>query len=550
MSFFGDLIFGYSSKREYIGQLNFRNVISMQVQHIFTAMDSTSATPAGMPPFYTGCYTGIVVNGINFGTGRITSFNNPVSTDITENGRHLWKQTVGFEVYESGDLSNISNVDSSVSALLGAYNQNLASLDENFSFDISQNGDYQYGHTVSVRCVNEPSGAGTSGYVFAQQIASGLLTSTPPFGYIDPVHSGFYNLIGKRTYTEQVDIFNGAASFEEKFIIQSRDFVKHSVTFDNGFANITESATIRHSGISKADDVFGNGDVNSITTKFNNAFGGAYTRCNVLYDTYTSVLGADAYATTLALQPIQITKTFDERTQELNYNVLYTNNPNMGSSYTIEREQSFSQNQYGVSQISEAGTLSAFGFKDPGLRTSLVTWLNSESAGAASRLHDVWSNFTSFKQDAENKSVSVRGKKASYSISYTNDPSFYNDGTYLTKNINIQDNEAIRVHQPYFIIGRKSPLVHNPGQTQFGNVTCTINAVLPRPAGYYAAVPIKPIYALNLMFVDSLNLVLTNISSKAPLDMYVTKVAYSYSYDFSAEMVVEAQYVYPRLTDI
>lgn len=546
MSFSCDLIFSYSNKREYIGLLNFRNVVTMQVQHVYDAMASSGTNPTGMPPLWTGAYTGIVVNGVNFGTGRIISYSNPTSTDITENGRHLWKQIVNVEVYESGDLSNIST-DPAVVGLLQAYSTNLASLDESYAFDMLANGDYQYTHSAAVKCINDPTG-GPSGYITAQKIASGLLSSTPPFGYIDSVHSGFYNTSGKRLYTENTDVFNGSVNFEEKFLIQSRDFVKHTVNFDNGFCNITESAVLRHSGVSTADSVF-NGDPLSITTRYNTAYNGAYTRCNSLYSTYATVLGTDPYTVNLATQPVSLTKSFDERSQELTYTVVYTNNPNLTTNgYTVEREQSISQNNFGIVEAAEQTNIVAYAFKDPSLYTFLANAIATEIANSQNRLIALWSNVSSFKKDAESKTVSVRGKRASFSVNFTNDPSFLNDGTFLTKTRNIQDNEAILMHSPYFIVGQNTPLIHNPGQTQFGNVTCTISANLLRPVGYYAGTPYKPSIALNAMFSDALNNVLLTISPKAPIDIYVSKILYSYNSDLSAEVSVEAQYVYAKLT--
>ena len=130
-------------------------------------------------------------------------------------------------------------------------------------------------------------------------------------------------------------------------------------------------------------------------------------------------------------------------------------------------------------------------------------------------------------------------------MTYSNDPSFVNDGVYLTKIVNLQDNGAVRMHSPYFIIGRTSPLMHNPGQTQFGSASCTISVTLPKPTGYYAATPVKPT-AIEQMFVDSLNNLLPLVAIHTPLDMYVSKVTYSYTSEMTAEMTTEAQYVFAR----
>lgn len=550
MAFNCDLLFSYSNKRVYIGGFNFSNLISLQVQRVFDATESTSASPTGMPPLLTGVYTGVVVNGVDFGSGRIVSFSNPTSTDITENGRHLWKQIVNLEVRTTGDASNIGG-NSIYAGFSSAYHPQLDSLDESFGFDIPPDGGYQYSHTASVKCLDEPSGAGESGYSIAQRIASGLLATTPQLGYIDAVHSGFYGAVGRRLYNETIDKLNGTANFEEKYSIQNRDFLKHSVNFENGFINITENCSIRHSGISMANNVFDGSNPFSVMTRYSSLMNGAWTRCNSLWNTYSGFVGQDVYASSLASQASQLNKTFDENAQELTYSVTYTNNPNMtASGYSVEREQNLSISPVGIIEVNEQCSIVNYSSKNANLKYFLISGIDAELSGSQERMTTVWSNMASGKKISESKSISTLGKRASYNVVYSSDPSFLNDGTFLTKSFNLQDNGAIMMHSPYFIIGRSSPLMHNPGQTQFGNVSCTVSATLPRPSDFYAASPYKPNTALQKMFLDSLNLVLPAAAIHVPLDLFVSKVSYSYGSNMTAELTTEAQYVYARQDNI
>ncbi len=539
-----DFIFSYNNKKEYIGFLNFRNVIALQVQRIYDATPSTPPIASGVPPLVTGDYTGIIVNGLNFGTGRVVSFSNPTSIDITENGRHLWKQIVNVEIYETGDASNLSGLLTGIS---GAYNANLQSLEEQFVFDISAEGDYQYTHSANIRCADHPTGF--SGYLIAKNIASGLIASNPPFGYIDAVHSGFYNLaVGRRLYSETISVFEGSVSFEEKFVIQSRDFLKHSVSFDNGFFNVTETVTMRHSGVSTISGAMTSNEYD-INTRYSTAFGGAYTRCNNIYSVYIAAAGSDAYSNNLNAQPVQLSKIFDERSQEFTYSVLYTNNPQMTSSgYLIDREQVITENALGIIQASETANIIAYNSKVAALKSFLITSVNNEMTGVITRMTPYYANISSLKQESESKNISILGKKASYTISYTSDPTLRNDGTFLSKSFVIQENLPIRMHAPYLILGRNRPLMHAPRQTELGNVNCAISATLVRPVGYNPAIPSRPDSALNTLFVEALNQALITISSRAPTDTFGTKLSYSYDSNLGIEVVVELQYLFPRDT--
>jgi hypothetical protein len=540
-----DMLFSYSNKKEYIGLLNFRNVIALQVQRVYDATASAPPTATGVPTIATGAYTGIIVNGVDFGSGRILAFSQPTSTDITENGRHLWKQSVSVEIYETGDLSNFGI---GVLAGITGWDATLQALEEQFSFDITQDGDYQYVHTANVKCADMVSGV--SGYITAQNIASGLLASTPPFGYIDAVHSGFYtSQPGKRIYNETFSIFDGSVNFEERFVIQSRDFVKHNVAFDNGFMNITESITLRHSGVSTVSGALTSNEY-SINTRYINAVAASYTRCNSLYGTYAALIESDAYATSLSTQPLQLTKTFDERTQEMSYTIIYTNNPNMSGGYTIDREQTIAESAQGIITASENGTLNAYNQKDPSLLSFLITNVDTEMSGMPLRMGNFYPNINNLKKESENKGVSIRGKKATYNIAYSSDPSLINDGTFLTRSFNISDSMPIRMHTPYLIVGRSTPLVHSPGQTELGNITCTYNTTLVRPTGYSPATPIRIDSALNQLFVLALNQALLTVSAHSPTDTFATKVSYQYDSNLNMEIAVELAYLFPRTTEI
>jgi len=540
-----DLLFGYSTRREYIGNLNFRNITTMQVEHVFSALDSVPGEIFSPPPLYVGAYTGVVVAGVNFGTGRIISFSNPTSSAVSENGRHLWKQNVTLETYESGDSSNIG-ADLGLSGLSLGYTGLLQGFDENFSFNLSQNGDYQFSRTATIKCIDDPVSL-VSGYIAARGIASGLLAGKPPLGYINSLYSGYYTAPGKRLLNETVNVFDGSASFEEKFVVQSKNFIKHALSFEGGFANVSESATLRASGFYTANDVF-SGDSPQIIPRFDSLLSESFGRCDSLYTYYrNSMGGTDAYTTGLFNQATTLTKMYDERSQEFTYSVAYTNNPNMTiSGYTVEREQSLTLNNLGIVEALESATLNAYNSKSAALKGLLITGIRNESSGAKARLAVYSSDITNYKQLSDTKAFSIRGKRASYSISYTNDPHLINDGVFLSKTLNTRDETPILMHTPYFIIGRANPLMHNPMQTQMGTASCTINSVLVRPTGYYAATPVKPSSALANLFTQALSSLLSLISVKTPTDIFVSKVNYTYNSNMTSDLTVEAKYLFAK----
>jgi hypothetical protein len=538
--YFCDLLFSYSLRRNYVGTFNYKNVANMQVQRVF----STSGTGGDVPPLLTNKITGIVVNGYSFGSGRIVSYSNPTSYDITEDGKHLWKQVVNFELYEDGDNSNLPSTNFDIGNL---YDRQIESVSESFGFDITENGDYQFSRDLNVKCIRNLDNT-DSGVQIAYSIIQNMQgADRPDFGFIDISHSGLYNnYLGKTTNSYQIDKENGSVSWSEKFLIQDRDFVKQAFSFDNGVINVSESATIRHSGISSSSGVFANNQF-LLKTRYETLTGGAFVRCSGLAALYSSVLGLDSYTNYLNIQPTQITRVFDEKSQELNYSIVFSNNPNMTTSgYLLEQEINLTKKSNGVDEISENGTITSYSNKSYSLMPILNSGISNAISSFTTRVLPYYPGIASAKLVSENKTLGNISKKANYSITYSTDSSFVNDSLFLTKNFNLENSLPIINHSSYIIFGFNSPLVHAPGQTSFGSVNCSVSAALKRDSNFNIELPQKPRAAIDSLVLDGVNYALNSIKGNFPTDFFVDKVSYSYDSDNNANIQISIQYIYPR----
>ena len=97
-------ILGYSLKKEYSGTMNYRNVITIDVEALFkttesSVYDNILPIPADYvnPEVYQNSLTSISLNGNGFGLGRVISISQPSSVNFDENGLQFWKRKITIE---------------------------------------------------------------------------------------------------------------------------------------------------------------------------------------------------------------------------------------------------------------------------------------------------------------------------------------------------------------------------------------------------------------------------------------------------------------------
>ena len=123
--------------------------------------------------------------------------------------------------------------EDSLKAYADAIKPLLENFDESFTFDLSEDGSYKYNHGVSAKYF---SGVQVTDPIEeARKLASGIFEQDPSFGFIDAQRSGFYNIDGKKYYTEAYNLQTNQCSFTKHFECKSNLGGKNIYTsdFDN-----------------------------------------------------------------------------------------------------------------------------------------------------------------------------------------------------------------------------------------------------------------------------------------------------------------------------
>lgn len=284
-------------------------------------------------------YDDIQLQGVSFGRGRIDRFVFSEGVDVRQKDYE-----VSLTVFDSGNLFNLTG-----SYYSGVNFSNAKYLDrfsENFDFNVEQDGTYAYQHSVSCKFV---SGIGVQPLDMAKSFASGLLLSSPPFGFFTADYSGFYNESGKRFFKENYNLITNECSFVETFRLPSNVSGDYSIKFtyeintdERGVSSVVENGSI--AGLIDPRDV-------SAEEGFQAAMTGVFARCSGEFLFYKP---SGAYS----LNPtrIRLQKRVNRSEGTIDYSVVYNNDPTLanGSTYAWEYTQEIRREEC-VNFFSEQG---------------------------------------------------------------------------------------------------------------------------------------------------------------------------------------------------
>ena len=159
----------------------------------------------------------IVINGVDFGYGRIISINSETGPSFDLNSIRLGKNTFEIQMSDSGDNDLYNMTGNYLTGLKEKFSKHhlLESFSESFSFDFSLENDYSYTHNVSAKYF---SGAEVTDPISeARTLASGIFEQDPSLGFLTSQRSGFYNLDGKKYYNEAYNLQTNEYSFTKNF---------------------------------------------------------------------------------------------------------------------------------------------------------------------------------------------------------------------------------------------------------------------------------------------------------------------------------------------
>ena len=432
-------------------------------------------------------YENIIINGRDFGTGRIVSISLPANQETLTNNIRLGKHVFGIEISHSGE-EDLYNMDGNfLTGVKSAFesHHNLSEFSENFSFNIDDGDHFSYSHSVNSTFnsgeVEDPIGQ-------SKLLAEKIFALDPSFGFIDSQRSGFYNASGKKTYEESYNLFNGACSFTKNFETYSLYDENgsrfgdegHSYTYDlihsvsaeeNGIITVVENADIK--GLDE-DNRFEN-----VQNGINVLVPGAYNRCLNVFNKYSGLMltsfpggrsdgaGLQGECSGLRQEHSSLNKNFDKFASEGAYQISFNNDyfysGNLQHNYTI----SLSHDNNGIVSVSEDGSIN-----DSDVRNNNSNPLNLFSKFnlgtlPSGRCNDFYNDVSTYDGELNETSSSINydksGKSLSYTKAFSDDPSIVNNSGIKKMDVDVSDVYQTELSQVLFIANQTKEMLQKRG---------------------------------------------------------------------------------------
>jgi hypothetical protein len=567
-------ILSYSLKKEYIGTINYRNVVTIVVETIHKtdstiAYDSTLTIPNdySYAEVYQKSASPISLNGNGFGLGRVISISEPRSVNFDENGLVFWKRNVTIELYEAGDNTNTPNdAANTFYARLkdNLFDSRIREISEDFNFTDDEEGNLGYTHTVSVSCEDlivsgSPNNSSQTGVYLAKQKAQSLIESEVNFGYLGSL-ANLYGKAGKRTFSTDIDVINGSVTITKTF---TSFLVRYPATYsfavqDDGSINISESITFKNKDLATRIDLIG-----GIVSILDNVKANAFARCQGYFNVYKLFITNDQAVDSLSASVISllsINRTFNEESQEYSQQMVFSNARNLRNNFTLEIDQNISSDGKGITTITEnANFVSKLkkqnGVSQPSINSTIRGYIDSEQANSLSRAVNLYNKYYKLAISAplklinSTRTLSSNGKAFGYSVIFNNDPSFVRDGVINTINSKINSTIPKKIVKTYIVPGylnSKNIFSQENEQSSPGSLSVTQSVVLKRNDNNKTPDLVnKPTAAINSVYNRCLLTIfnrLTGFGLGDPKNFIINSASFSYNSSRSLEMTVSITY--------
>ena len=510
----------------------------------------------------------ILVNSINFGTGKIISVDFPAAAaGAKENQILIGSYNATLEVYDSGDLSALNEVTDNLSIPNTNF---LEEFSESFSATRTDDDSYDFSHDLSLKYISglQPDTSPpyteiinplTEAKTLAQSVFTQTLSSFNLALGLDTSYD--YDSVAKKYYNETYDLENGTANYQKRFSLLKTDGTTYSAQISNalemgedGIIKVTENGEIKGRADNQSDMIA------RAKAGANTEIGNSFARCSTAYTAYKSYLGSsvpwlDASNTsTLRNQSLSTSKSINANGGSVNYSVEYTDNKNIESVSLIkERTIDFSKSE-NICTVSEKGTITQVGISKGGPATIAASLSNLPSvADVKARCTNV---YTKNRQSGTLKKIKVnssfRGvtnepnsgsnlgsKTLNYNYEFTDDPEIFEAGTFSKKQIKSNDSMGVVNNKILSFPNQPNNIafVHFPGQNSLSTRTVSAESQMRRDSGGNNKITnfrnfqpaAKELF--NDMLSEGMNFLIDNPNARSTVDnsqVYVTSLDFSF----------------------
>lgn len=414
----------------------------------------------------------IIINDVNYGKGKVISLNFAASDAFDETQINLGKYSATIEFYLAGDVS-------SVYGFVVPDKEFLEDFSEEFSFNVSEDGGYDYDHSVGVtymegtRANNSTIDPISAAKTLAQNVFSQTLSN---FNGIIDGHFGGYSILGKKIFTESYDKETKQCSFSKKFTVHQKNGATYSARITNSFdlseagvATIVENGSIR----GRSDDLLSSA-LDGMSAEIQNSF----LRCQNIYNTYKNYFYVGS---SLKNVIINFTKSINNNSKDVEYSVTYTDDKSLNVlGYTEERTIKLNKEATKTS-VDESSTRTFFGEKSSSFLASILPLsLANSSLARCLSFYSQSGGSGSLKKIKSSLAIPKFGKSYNYSFSFVDSDSIFPSVIFVEKEIVVEDGHDGQNFEVFPIPNKRREILHLSNQQKLSSRTVSATAKLTR----------------------------------------------------------------------
>lgn len=372
---------------------------------------------------------------------------------------------------------------------------------EDFSFEVSDNGNNIYSHNLNFTLISGGKNKATeiASFIYPHDKDTTLGISVMAGGVIIADTGNYLNY-----YSETYDLIKNSFSFSKK-----REVLPFSSS--NYLYTLSHSLVFKEDGII---DVTEKGNVQG-KTSFNDAVAGAsilmdgsYARCNDIYNTFDALSATTTLTETLNTLIINSNRILNRPAISVDYDITYSNDPNVDQTnfWSLEKVLEVEMTENRFININHSYNFTNLSLPShAAMDVNTITGVLSAISSSTNEIANYYSTSAFFDPSKPNmkkikQSSTLPNRKKSYnvSISYSNNPIYFFilDGvTYSIFDFKVNETEPVDIINEYKIINRptKMSVINYAYQTEKGTRSFSINARLQRSSTNTFTSPVQDI---------------------------------------------------------
>lgn len=408
-------------------------------------------------------YQDFVINGVNFGTGKVTSLNFEEGNDL-----QYKKYQMSFDIFETGRLYNLTGSNYS-EIPIEIFDSNFAyfnNFQENIQISVGENGIQETSQSLSFEIDDPVAFKNTARNTIFSGFSKYRIPRVNMFTAFPNIITGNINSGYITRYNESYDL-NGRYSFDKRSSYNANQKGTweyfQSFDYDGGDITVTENGVI-NSIFFQGTGIFKN--LSGARDRWNEVSGTIFSRVSGLYFALSDTTGILSGVSQCPLINFPVSKQWQENPFEgtIEYAYSYSNSPIYTSSgYIFTNSRQASVDEDGYYLITENGEYQ-------GTSPNTATRFIQASGGYFGNTGSVYSRIsgtlllatglngsgcaTSGQGVLTNTSVTFEEfyGKISYTNSYATNPSYYTGNSNFFKYTNtISDNRPVHLKNNFLV---------------------------------------------------------------------------------------------------